>query len=188
MQNIFLEKGKGFPVGTIRVWNGNRYQKQVDKSWKFIGKDNKENTKSGYEDRPEKLREVEEEIKTNRTEVLYAMDDNGNVTLNKGGNEHSVQIKPDEQMELKDKILTHNHPNIYNDSHLVDKTISFSEPDIIMAAKNKVKEIRAVGPDGYIYSLSKGDFEQWGEERGVSRVKLEHKIQLSYIMDNFRGN
>ena len=42
----YIEKGrKGFPAGTIRVWKGKRYEKQVSSKWKYIGKQ-KEHAKS----------------------------------------------------------------------------------------------------------------------------------------------
>ena len=51
VNSLNLQKGnQGFPPGTIRVWNGNRYKKDVMGNWNYIGKE-KENKDKKYLDK-----------------------------------------------------------------------------------------------------------------------------------------
>jgi NAD+--asparagine ADP-ribosyltransferase len=85
---------------------------------------------------------VEGSIKSNKSEsaAVYV---NGNQILFKDGKKNYVQFTTAEVQAMKGGVLTHNHPS----------GTSFSDADVALISKHKLKEIRAVSTQ-YTYSLS----------------------------------
>lgn len=69
--------------------------------------------------------------------------DNGKVIFSTSGNAYGVTFNKSELWLLKDKVLTHNHP----------EDVIFSPKDVAMAYS--VRTIRATTPKGEVYELSK---------------------------------
>jgi len=99
-----------------------------------------------------KVRKVEEEIMSGKTETLVFMDKKGNEIFRKGGNETEVVVTAREAEKVIGKsgrglIYTHNHPN----------TTSFSGMDLSTAKELGIDEVRAVGLDesgSFLYEVS----------------------------------
>lgn len=182
-----INKGKALPVGTIRNWNGKLHKKQVDGSWKFIryaDEQKQEKELEGYDGRPEKLKEIENSIKNKKNESFYAITEYGVQLYQKEGNEKSVNVNAEEGA-LNGAIITHNHPTLMNKPDKVNNTVSFSKTDILSACKYNVKEIRAVGPDGYIYSLKPNNFEKWGQREGLEILNANYKKAEARIRQKY---
>jgi len=93
----------------------------------------------------ETLTDIEKSISKEAIEHGYVIDKDGNVILTKTGDANKIGFTKDEVKKMKDNILTHNHPG---------EDISFSLEDVMIVSKAKLKEIRAVTPNGKIYKLS----------------------------------
>lgn len=185
-----INKGKALPVGTVRDWNGKLHKKQVDGSWKFIGYANEQNKQKeqeleGYDGRPEKLKEIENNIKNKKIENFHAMTEYGTKIYEKEGDKKSVYIDAEEGT-LRDTIITHNHPSMVNEPENINNTVSLSRPDILLACKHNVREVRAVGTDGYIYSLKKGDYDDWGTNVGFYQIQKMHKEAKQLVKSRFQ--
>lgn len=86
----------------------------------------------------QEIRKYEKDILSsteNRFERLVAMDNKGNVLLDKDGKRY--QVTGDGRKIKGAKLLTHNHPS----------SSSFSLPDIITANNLEIEQIRAIAPN-----------------------------------------
>jgi len=93
------------------------------------------------------IRDYETSIKDRTTEKAFVFDKNGNVLINKAGNEDSVHFTKAELKLLKGNILTHNHPG----------ESPFSREDIKLACEKNLKEIRVIDKNGtYMMNLKDG--------------------------------
>jgi len=81
------------------------------------------------------LIKVEKRIKNNKKESAYLFDKDGNRIFRKQGGEHSVSFTTEEAAQMKDNILTHNHP----------LGGAFSDADVKLMLYMDLDEIRAVG-------------------------------------------
>lgn len=71
-------------------------------------------------------------------------DKDGNVILRLKGKEHSIIVDQEDLRKMNNKVFTHNHPS----------GNTFSAADIFSGfGKAKVAELRAVTPDGIVYSI-----------------------------------
>ena len=185
-----FEKGKSLPVGTVRNWKGKLYKKDNTNNWNFIGyanenKKEEEKELEGYDGRPEKLKEIENNIKNKKFEEFYGLTEYGTKVYEAKGNKDSVKIDVEEGV-LRDTIITHNHPGMLNNPNKINDTVSLSGQDVLLACKHNVREVRAVGKDGYIYSLKPGNYEDWGTKAGAEKIKNMHKSAKELVKSRFQ--
>ncbi|MHA1302182.1 MAG: phage portal protein, partial [Candidatus Heimdallarchaeaceae archaeon] len=99
------------------------------------------------EDFKKSAAEVENEIKTRRTEKAFVLDKDGKILLEKEGAKENVTFTSYELERLEGNTLIHNHPNGF----------SFSLDDVTMFLSYKEREMRAIGKlrgkDVYRYIL-----------------------------------
>lgn len=145
---------------------------------------NKSNTEAGLSRaQRETLQRVESSARSLRNEQLTAIDKNGNVFIQKGGNQSSVALYDSEARRLKDSVLTHNHPGAYYDTlpnrgGLAGRIGSpLSAQDVVTSVKRDVKEIRAITKGGYLYSLKRPS-GGWGvSARTVSQEMRQYQFE-----------
>jgi hypothetical protein len=96
----------------------------------------------------EKINQIESNIRKNKFETGVAIDEKGNIIINKRGQQYSISFTNEEIAKIKNTIFTHNHPSglQYEDKSIRRTGNSFSWEDINLAIKSNVKEIRAVTP------------------------------------------
>ena len=107
-------------------------------------------------------------------ERISVLDENGNVLGVNVGREG--QVAAPDGVNLKDKIITHNHPNAYARRNFGGETqlgvrvgTTLSPADITTTIRNDAKEIRAVTKGGYLYSL-KRPATGWGVSETQARA------------------
>lgn len=84
------------------------------------------------------LARVEDGIKHDRVETAVLLNKNGKIVFTESqGYTDSVYFSPDQVSQMKDQILTHNHPS----------GSTFSGADIDLLVQNDLKEIRATSAD-----------------------------------------
>lgn len=87
----------------------------------------------------------EDEIRSNKYETLVAVDNKGNIILDKNGGKSSVALTNEEAEMIRGSTLTHNHP----------RSTSFSEADIRLASMLGVPEIR-IASTSRTYTMKPG--------------------------------
>lgn len=102
------------------------------------------------------LAKLESKNATRKREQLNVVDENGKVVFSKNGGKGSVRLYAWEAAQLKDKVVTHNHPT---DKALGDGMASrigtpINAYDVGAAIRNNAKEIRA-SAQGYVYSVKR---------------------------------
>lgn len=118
----------------------------------------------------QKLSELENSIRSRKTERFYAVDDSGEVIAELDGNENTVKIDFMTAAKIaggKNVVLTHNHPP---QGHRGGQklTYPFSKHDLQAAAMMNPKTIRAVG-DTHEYELTRND--KWGAPSALKRAQ-----------------
>lgn len=99
----------------------------------------------------ELVRAKEEEIKFNRFESAFAVDEGGSVVMNRAGEQFHVGFTQEEVDRLRagrGVIFTHNHPRGWGypaDSPLRAGS-SFSDTDVRFACQTELAEMRVVTP------------------------------------------
>lgn len=105
-----------------------------------------------------KVTKIENEIRMNKNfETGVAVDRDGNILIDKRGENYSVNFTKAEADKAKNCIFTHNHPRgwEYMDTNSWKKIgNSFSPEDMAMAISQNVAEIRAVTPS-YTFSMKR---------------------------------
>lgn len=104
----------------------------------------------------ELVRAKEEEIKFNRFESAFAVDDTGRVLVDKAGDQFQVDFRPEEVQALRGGsgvIFTHNHPRGWNHppEDVRHAGSSFSDADIASACGMEVAEMRVVTPTSRLF-------------------------------------
>ena len=99
----------------------------------------------------ELVRAKEEQIKFNRFESAFAVDEGGNVLMDKAGEQFRVDFTQEEIRLLRAErgvIFTHNHPRgwVYPADSPLRGGSSFSEADVRFACRAEVMEMRVVTP------------------------------------------
>ena len=99
----------------------------------------------------ELVRAKEEEIKFNRFESAFAVDQTGRILLDKPGAQFQVDFGPEEIRTIRNGsrvIFTHNHPRgwDYPPEDARHAGTSFSDADIALACETQVSEMRVVTP------------------------------------------
>lgn len=92
---------------------------------------------------------IEERIRRNTFESLYAVDNQGATILEKVGGQYEVLLSAAEQAQLQGLIVTHNHPRALGFTADDPRSMgnSFSPEDIAVACRAQVAEMRAVSPE-----------------------------------------
>jgi hypothetical protein len=107
-------------------------------------------------------------------ETGVVFDRDGNIVIDKRGEEKRVVFTQEEGLKMKDCVFTHNHPTgwSYDENSIKRIGNSFSKEDLITAIKCDLKEMRAVTPN-YTFSLKRPE-KGWG----VSFVLFEEKFDF----------
>ena len=129
----------------------------------------REQTQSIYS----KVIATENEIRMNKkfeTAVVFSMD--GNIVLDKSGQQYQVGFTKEECALMKDCIVTHNHPRGWAapENSMARIGNSFSPDDIYFAVHNDVAEIRAVTPN-FTFTMKRTN-KDWG----ISLEKLKKLV------------
>lgn len=136
---------------------------------------------------------VEDEIRMNKNhETAVVIDKDGNILIDKRGAKYSVSFTKQEVEQMKDAILTHNHPRgwAFKENQIGRIGNSFSYPDIELAIVQDLAEIRAVTPL-YTFSLKRPE-KGWGvtntvlkryfnQETQKLRLEFESLIKKGYL-------
>jgi hypothetical protein len=99
----------------------------------------------------EMVRKREEEIWCNRFESAFAVDETGNVLLDKSGEQYRIDFAHKEVERLRvgrGVVFTHNHPRgwEYPITSLLRAGSSFSDADVEFACRVELIEMRVVTP------------------------------------------
>ncbi len=142
------------------------------------------NPKSIYK----KIVDIENEIRLNKSfETAVVFDEDGNMIINKVGDETSVSATPEEIKKMKDGIFTHNHPRGYSypEGSILRIGNSFSREDIMFAINANVSEIRAV-TEYYTFTLKRPE-NGWPDLRTASlyysHFNMELRKQFGAVID-----
>ena len=129
-----------------------------------VGTENEteETLPEGYDNTPlgRALYATDKQIVRKPVEELYIHDINGNLVFKKIGEEHKVGVNDSELFDMKDKVLTHNHPSgsRYDEDGYVGW--GFSVDDLRLVVDGDLAEIRAVTV-ARVYSLKRPE-GGWG--------------------------
>jgi tRNA nucleotidyltransferase (CCA-adding enzyme) len=91
------------------------------------------------------VNKLEKDIQYNDYETLFAVDANGDISINKKGTDRFVVITPEDLPLGNNKILVHNHP----------RSSSFSLDDLKTASNMKSSEMRIIGKNGTKFSIKR---------------------------------
>ena len=105
------------------------------------------------------VHDVEDRIRHQAYETAAVIDQDGNIVLEKDGQQSQVGFTMMERFTMSNKTLTHNHP----------ASSMFSTEDTICFVSNNMREFRATTREGITYSLKRG--EGYGMEKGMEFVK-----------------
>lgn len=106
---------------------------------------------------------IEDVIRMNATfERSVVFDRNGRKLLDKRGQSQSVTFSVEECRQMKDAIVTHNHPSgwSYPENSIMRIGNSFSKEDLLLAVGNDMAETRVVTPN-YTFVLRRPN-KGWG--------------------------
>lgn len=103
---------------------------------------------------------TESKIRNMKTERVYAFDKDGKEITHTISGQRDRAILSAVNGQLKDSVITHNHPNLSGNTIAgrVGNTLSYD--DVSMAIRRNVKEIRVVS-NTYTYSLKRKSSD-WG--------------------------
>jgi hypothetical protein len=122
---------------------------------------------SATDDVEAKIQAKEAEIAGNSYETGIAFDKEGNELFRVKGDETSVSFTRKEKDQLKDNILTHNHPT----------DVSFSINDIQFMITTEMAEMRVV-TDTAVYSIKPNP--DWAAKDRLERLALEMSVTRDY--------
>ena len=102
------------------------------------------------------LAKLESKNATRKTEQLNVVDENGKVVFSKNGTKTRVKLYPWEAAQLRDKVVTHNHPTdkLLGSGLAARVGVPINGTDLASAIRNNAKEIRA-SAQGYVYSIKR---------------------------------
>lgn len=127
------------------------------------------------------LSKLESKNATRKTEQINVVDENGKVVFSKNGTKRRVNLYPWEAAQLKDKIVTHNHPA----EPLLGKGLAariglpINGVDLATAIRNDAKEIRA-SAQGYVYSIKRPK-NGWGN---IKAADVERDFNFAWNQSN----
>lgn len=101
----------------------------------------------GYET-PAAVLEAEERLWRSPVEIARLYSPDGDLLLETEGEESRVAFTPEELATFAGNVLTHNHPSglRFPEGHPRRASNSFSPADVVLAARHRLAEIRAVTP------------------------------------------
>lgn len=106
------------------------------------------------------LANIEAKIRNMKTERVYAFDKNGmEITHTINGQKDRATLSA-KNGQLKDSVITHNHPNVHGNTIAGRVGTTLSYQDVSMAIRRNIKEMRVVTKE-YTYSL-KRKTSNWG--------------------------
>lgn len=128
------------------------------------------------------LARTEARIRNLKEERIYAFDENGKELAHSTTGTSKNTFLP--RGNYKDAILTHNHPQAWMNGKGLGERVgtTFSADDLILAAVNNAKEIRAVTRGGYTFSIKrpKTGWKISKEDTPTIRKKYEEKTLRTY--------
>lgn len=127
------------------------------------------------------LAKLESKNATRKTEQLNVVDENGKVVFSKSGTKRRVSLYPWEAAQLKDKIVTHNHPTeaLLGKGLAARIGVPINGVDLALAIRNNAKEIRA-SAQGYVYSIKR-------PKNGWGNIKAED-IERDFMTEWNKSN
>lgn len=136
----------------------------------------------------ELVRAKEEEIKFNRFESAFAVDEAGSVVMDKAGEQFHVGFTPEEVERLRSSqgvIFTHNHPRGWE--HPADSSLrngsSFSDMDVRFACQAELSEMRVVTPRRRYFvrpSVRGWNLDYWDALVGPSFARHEADVRRHF--------
>jgi SPP1 gp7 family putative phage head morphogenesis protein len=158
-------------------------QKLIDQALEDLKKDIKaqkgKNATISYND----VIAVEEKIRMNKSfETAVLFDANGKEFFRKKGGKSKVGFTADELQLFRDSVFTHNHPAGwgYPEGSLMRVGNSFSNADVLVAAKYNVSEVRAVTP--YYTFVMKRPKNGWPETDKIRAVFVSENSGVKKYM------
>ena len=133
----------------------------------------------------------EESIRNNPSESLHVFDDQGNETYTARANPRTPYQVAYDTREIKDKVMTHNHPRSLGKSGYYSVGNSFSPQDMIGAVHGDAREQRAVTPK-YTFSM-KRPASGWGatplevKARYTSVIRSINRKDKQYL-SSYKGD
>lgn len=129
-----------------------------------------------------RIAEEEDKIRDNPYESLIVINPkDGQVLVNKPGQQTSVNPSPAEGLLMKGAIVTHNHPYLNNVDPPNSLGVSFSQPDVATACMAEVAEMRAVSA-GYRHSLKPPKGKNWNREFYETTVEPAFRKHKKTVM------
>lgn len=129
------------------------------------------------------LARTEARIRNLKEERIYAFDENGKELAHSTTGTSKNTFLP--RGNYKDAILTHNHPQAWMNGKGLGERVgtTFSAEDLILAAVNDAKEIRAVTRGGYTFSIKrpKNGWRISKEDVPTIRKKYERKKLQAFL-------
>lgn len=126
---------------------------------------------------------TEARIRNLKEERIYAFDENGKELAHSTTGTSKNTFLP--RGNYKDAILTHNHPQAWMNGKGLGERVgtTFSAEDLILAAVNDAKEIRAVTRGGYTFSIKrpKNGWRISKEDVPTIRKKYERKKLQAFL-------
>jgi len=131
-----------------------------------------------------KIESMEDKIRKNRSfETGIIFEDDGTIVLERKGQKRRVSFTEEELELSKDKIFTHNHPSGWyaKEGSFGRIGSSFSAPDVLLAIKYDMKEMRAVTP--LIRFSMKRPADGWPS---LSDAKMEYnRLNMEISQENY---
>lgn len=120
--------------------------------------------------------QMEESIRTNAFESIHAFDEIGNETYQKQGSaKDPYHVREIDTRQLKDKIVTHNHPRSLGKSGYKSFGNSLSPEDMLTAVYSDVRDMRAATPR-YTFSMKRPS-GGWGVSEQEVKIRYKSVIQ-----------
>ena len=140
------------------------------------------------------LSRIENARRNNLREQINIVDENGNVVISKNGGAKSVHMTQYEASQMKDRILTHNHPNPGNERNGLGTGLAgqigltLSGADIGASIRNNAKEVRA-SAQGYVYSVKRpkggwGNINSYEVEREINAAARANRAWASRYVNS----
>lgn len=150
-RRIFIKKGQD--LASAMKESGkfkNKFEENIKVHNIYIKEINVENDNLIQEDYDDITKEVIKDVERNKIGLKYEVgtiiDKDGNVLVEVGGQEHAVDFNEKQLKQMKNSIMTHNHPTGF----------CFSDTDIYSYVQNDLYELRASTDSGKVFSIKKG--------------------------------
>lgn len=117
-------------------------------------------------------------IRMRKREVGILYNKYGQEVFRQQGGKSEVAFSREQQKLMKDRILTHNHPGTFGSKGVMRMGTSLSGQDLVMAVSTNLKEIRAITPHGYTYSMKrpKGGWKATPREVADAYNRIDRQV------------